>query len=285
MNTYFAFSDEYGCYQKLRTENFNRKHPHYIRANYIIKDEPYSMIEKSAAELKKKYGFPENGEIKWAYIGDIYNKRFPSGFEGISLEQIKSFIEEFLKLAFTQTDAYCFFTVTNNRDATKTEEATLITWHIQNALQRFQIDLGHNDGYGVIILDDLNANSEKINKNCYRQMCSGDFVKYENIKKSILIDYSHQCVGLQIADIIAGVFASSLLKHGKETNGYDFAWKLFNEILIDTIRDSAKARSAYSNPYFTKGYGVVNVPNNNGLDAVKSISDYIENKKTEWLWE
>lgn len=36
MEAYFAFTDECGSYQKIRTEKFNKTHPFYVRATAIM---------------------------------------------------------------------------------------------------------------------------------------------------------------------------------------------------------------------------------------------------------
>lgn len=127
------------------------------------------------------------------------------------------------------------FTITNNSTHIGLQYEDIVSQHIQFALQRVQMDLERKNGYGVIIIDDLDSKNKQIKDRSYRRMCTGDFVNYNNLKKSILIDYSHQCVGLQLADIVVGAFSSALIRTAHENRGYPFAGHLYEEIITKNI--------------------------------------------------
>ena len=44
MEAYFAFTDECGSYQKIRTEKFNKTHPFYVRATAIMSVSDYLVL-------------------------------------------------------------------------------------------------------------------------------------------------------------------------------------------------------------------------------------------------
>ena len=45
MDAYFAFTDECGSYQKIRSENFIKTHPYYVRATVIMSFEDYLALQ------------------------------------------------------------------------------------------------------------------------------------------------------------------------------------------------------------------------------------------------
>lgn len=282
MNTYFIFSDECGNYNKVRSKNFIKNHPYYVRSNVIITDENYQIFEKAVVQLNRKFMFKEYGEVKWSFIGDIFNKRPPEGFEEVTLEILKSYISEFIQLALNAAVSL-IFTITDNSKSTKLEDSTLIKWHVQNALQRIQMNLEKNDGYGVFILDDLSDKNKQVNKTIYNQMCQGDFVNYGNLKKSILIDYSHQCVGLQLADFTAGILTNSLRRIQASGQGYQFAWDLFTKLQFN-IRDSSVGSWAGS-PWVTARYGILSIPSDNCIALINSVSDIVERIRLDDLFK
>ena len=47
MEAYFAFTDECGSYQKIRTEKFNKTHPFYVRATAIMSVSDYLVLQFS----------------------------------------------------------------------------------------------------------------------------------------------------------------------------------------------------------------------------------------------
>jgi hypothetical protein len=73
----------------------------------------------------------------------------------------------------------------------------------------------------------------------------GDFIsKYRCIVDSLFIDYSHQNIGLQMADFCAGVFNGTL-------RGFEQSKKTFKNIIWQKVR--RKNKNVF-------GYGISEVP-------------------------
>lgn len=286
MSTFFLFSDECGNYAERRSRRFIERHPYYVRATVIIKAEEYQEFEKAIFELKETMGFDRSTEIKWLHLGDARNGHLPSYLSDYSLETLKGYIEAFIEKASELRSLKYIFTVTDNNTLVHAKYEQLVSWHIQNALQRVQMDLRYNGGYGVVVIDDLNDMNKKINKKCYEIMCSGDFVNYDNLKKSILVDYSHQCIGLQLADIVAGAFTNALIRESRDGNGYPFAGELYCEELTKKIRSASDAGARFkSNPFECVGYGLISIPSDNCKRILSAMDDLINQCETRRLFE
>lgn len=54
-----------------------------------------------------------------------------------------------------------------------------------------------------------------------------------NLKKSILVDYSYQYIGLHLADIVAAAFTNALIRQTRGA-GFPFAGELYSEIIAKT---------------------------------------------------
>lgn len=286
MGTFFLFSDECGNYAERRGHRFIERHPYYVRATVIIKAEEYQEFEKAIFELKEAMGFNRIIEIKWSHLGDARNGHLPSYLESYSLEALKSYIEAFIEKASELQSLKYIFTVTDNSTAVHAKYEQLVSWHIQNALQRVQMDLQHNGGYGIVVIDDLNDMNKKINKKCYEIMCSGDFVNYDNIKKSILVDYSHQCIGLQLADMVAGAFTNAMIRESRSGKGYPFASELYSEELTKKIRSVSDAGVRFKfSPFECMGYGLISIPTGNCKKILSTMDDLIYQCETRRLFE
>lgn len=285
-NTVFIFSDECGNYAESRSIRFKKNHPFYVRSTVIINSIDYQLFEKDIMLLKQKFDFPLNSEIKWSHLGDARNNRLPSPIENTPLTVLKKYIESFLQRASNMSSLKYIFTVTDNCTDIQIPYEKIIAWHIQNALQRAQMDLGRKGEYGVVIIDDLNDKNKSINNRCYEMMCAGDFVTYENIKKSILIDYSHQCVGLQLADIVAGVFTSALIRESRSRSGYPFASKLYTEILTKNIRCVGDTSAfIWSTPFDSVGYGLISIPKDNCREKLSIMESLMVQNEHRRLFE
>lgn len=284
MNTFFAFSDECGSYSDQRSSNFKRKHPFYVRSVALVEAEEYKLFEKDISRLKQSMGYPANCEIKWAHIGDLRNGHAPEFLAGKSIDDLKEYIKRFLGRAAEMSSLRYIFTVTDNNTDIHTEYERLITWHIQNALQRVQMDLSRHENYGVIIIDDLHDKNKKINERCYQMMCTGDFVSYDNLKQSILVDYSHQCVGLQLADIVAGAFTNAMIREARG-NGYQFAGELYAELITRNVRCAGTAGVWHVyNPYESQGYGLISIPRDNCPAIISAMNEILMKKEQDRLF-
>lgn len=56
--TYLAFTDEAGVYNKQPDEEFRLNHPFYIRSNVRFSADDYRVFQNEIEELNKKYNIP-----------------------------------------------------------------------------------------------------------------------------------------------------------------------------------------------------------------------------------
>ena len=286
MGTYFLFSDECGNYAETRSPRFIERHPYYVRATVIIEAEEYQKFEKDILGLKESMGFNRSTEIKWSHLGDARNNHLPLSLKGCPLEVLKDYIEAFLAKASDLGSVKYVFTVTDNRTAIHTKYEHIVLWHIKDALQRAHMHLERNGGYGIVVIDDLNDMNKRINKKCYEMMQLGDFVNYDTLKKSILVDYSHQCIGLQLADIVAGVFTNAMIRESRGGDGYPFAGELYAEELTKKIRSVSDTDARFKrNSFECIGYGLISIPGNNCQEILSLMDDLIYRCKTGRLFE
>ncbi len=280
MQGYYLFSDECGSYQKERSEKFIARHPFYVRSSVLISFDDYRLLEQKSEHLKELLSIDAEVEIKWAETGQRFNNRKSEGLEELSDEAIFKYIESIIKTSANLKSVKLFFSVFDNKIKKKYEYQSILKMHIQNALQRAQKDAYKND-YITVIIDDINERINKpIKEIVHSMLVEGDFQEYRNIKKSILVDYSHHCIGLQLADYCAGVF-TACLKRLSCPNNYSFANDLFYNYLYQKIRND----STHLPDYVVYAYGVREVPNGCGKEVCEQISKGIENKLKEDLQE
>ncbi len=140
------------------------------------------------------------------------------------------------------------------------------------------------DAFAIVIADDLNDKTKSLKQAVYELTMAGDYVQYTNIKKGLYIDFSNQCHGLQIADICAGVFTTTLKyncaqdteKH-KYLTGYD---------LFMTYAYMKTRHGFFRAPYYdVYKFGVKEIPTEAGKGTAVSISRIIENQMERDLWQ
>lgn len=264
-DTYFCFSDECGDYKPQMTANQLRIHPFYIRTTLLMNSNEWKTLNSNFRELKKKYSLPLSKEIKWAYIWSLRNfqingKAIPEKSEIKFLEHFDyhiliDFVEESLALVNGMTEKKIIATYTKNSDSFVTNEKSMLGFHIQEHMQRLEMELQVDVGnLGVIFFDPVgNTKNELFRQIYYELFENGDFIeKYKFIKDSLNIENSHHSVGIQIADFISGAF-SSILK-ASAANNYSRGVKMFYESIYPNLRRSGSG--------LIQGYGIREVPRN-----------------------
>ena len=100
MEAYFAFTDECGSYQKIRTEKFNKAHPFYVRSTVIISLSDYLALQKGMDDIKISFGLQPNVEIKWAHFGSALKgnyRKLPHSLTPEHLNYIKNEQSEYIQ--------------------------------------------------------------------------------------------------------------------------------------------------------------------------------------------
>ena len=282
METYFAFTDECGQYNKDRTENFIKAHPFYVRSTVIISCTDYLLLQKDMDIIKKEYLVDPQTEIKWSHFGSAVKNNYKNVPHQLSVSQLKIYFYKILSLLCSYASTSVYYTLTDNCVIGKVDEIALYKMHLQNALQRVQMTVSDANGFAVVVADDLNDKTRLLKKAAYELTSSGDFIKYSNVKKGIYIDFSNQCPGLQLADICAGVFAATL-KYEKaiaeEKHKYECGGKLFFSCAYKKTRNT----NMFPPDFEVYKIGVKEVPNGAGDIIAKKISRLIAEKLKEDL--
>lgn len=262
-DTYFCFSDECGDYKPYMTEKQKKIHPFYIRTTLIMNSNEWKFLNKEFKELKTKYGIPASNELKWAYlwtlrIHQIKNKPIPAKNEIKFLEQFDyhdliNFVEESIALINKLNEKKIIATYTNNKLNYGINEKSMIAFHLQEHMQRIEMELQVDEGnLGVLFFDPVSQDKNELFRQIYNELFEGgDFIeKYAFIKDSLNIENSHHSVGIQITDYISGAF-SSILKASID-NDYGRGVKMFFENVYPNLR------RGYQNNI--QGYGIREVP-------------------------
>lgn len=261
---YFCFSDECGDYHSEMTERQIRQHPFYIRATMLLNAGEWKGLNAKFRELKVKYELPITKELKWANLWTIRKfqnngKAIPTKFdlseyENIDYHHLIDFVEESLSLISTIDEVRVVITYTKNKSDNRFTETQLLSYHLQEHMQRIEMALQHDvSNLGVLFIDPVSSKKNKILRDIYNNLYeNGDFInRYSFIKDSLNIENSHQSVGIQLADFIAGSFSACL--KANDENNYNRGIKMFLDSVYPKLR---KYRNS------VHGAGIREVPSN-----------------------
>jgi hypothetical protein len=275
-NTYFCFSDECGEYYQNITHRQLLTHPFYVRSTLLINSSEWKFLNNRFRELREKYGIPF-GEIKWVNLWSLRNyqknqKEVPekTGFkhlENIDYHTIIDFIEESLSILNELNSKKIIITYTRNNKARGYSEKKILTFHLQEHMQRIEMELQeHEDNLGVLFFDPVSTIKNEMFRKIYNKLYqNGDFINnYSFIKDSLNIENSHHSVGIQIADFISGAF-SALLKSSPDKD-YSRGTKMFFNSVYPNLR-----KNLYTGVH---GWGIREVPS--GILTRKWIKTQIQ---------
>ena len=257
MSNYFVFTDEAGAYKKNPSESHIRSHPFYIRANVRMSIDDYRKYQIAMQRVAGMYEIPLDEEIKWS---DLWrkNKDNPRSefISKLSPDRLKGYYRKGLETATALESTEFMFTVSDMYGKTcGLKEETVYSFHLQDAFQRVQMDMG-SSGFSTFIMDELNVDViRQIKSVCHELTVKGDyFLKYKNIYQGILIENSLYSPGIQLADYAAGILngyiRGKIISHG----GYQYATDLFNEFVLPRLRSHASGGVV--------GYGIIDIPKN-----------------------
>ena len=143
--------------------------------------------------------------------------------------------------------ARVILTVTDNGRCQRIAEANLYRMHLQEAMQRIEMELDNTSDICVVFVDAISpAQNRHLRDAYYGIYRDGDFIKrYRHILDCLNLVYSHQSIGIQIADFVAGCFSGFL-------RGYPEADRLFKSYIAPILRTGRNGNVV--------GYGVREVP-------------------------
>lgn len=288
MEAYFAFTDESGNYQKDKNARFIAAHPFYVRSTVIMSFEDYRTMQTEMNDIKARFGLKPDVEVKWSHFGSAIKNNYSKMPHHLSPAQLTDYYKQIFACLRSHESICVYFTFTDNREVRQIGEIPLLKMHLQNALQKVQTTMQTNQGFAIVVADDLNDKSKALKEAVYQLTLTGDFVEYKNIKQGIYIDYSNQCCGLQIADLCAGVFTATLkwmTASVMEKHKFAMGYGLFCTQVFSRIRCSTEHLPCHE----VYRYGIKEVPGHVGEQLAKNVSDIAGNLLREafekWLDE
>jgi|ERR1043166_3658293 hypothetical protein len=259
MAVYFAFSDENGCYQRIRSVNFVTLHPYFIRSTLLIKADDWQELRSGGEALRAKLPTLPTNEIKWCHLWQLRrierrNEQIdPNGqfhfLKDCTYQQLFDFVENSLAMLGTISFGRIILTISPNETCPKIDEGNLYKMHLQEAMQRLEMELDGSSDTCVFFVDSISPDHDKHLRNAYHAIYrDGDFIKkYQHIVDSLNLVYSHHSIGIQLADFIAGCFCGFL-------RGFPESIRLFKTYLSPLLRVGPNGQ--------VLGYGVREVPRN-----------------------
>lgn len=251
--SHLIFSDEAGVYHQYPNEKTISSSPFYIRANICMSSEAYRVFQNEMQKLNEVYNVPVGEEIKWADLWSLIKNNPRAEFiRSFTSDKLKGYYRRVLTLAKV---AKYIFTITSLRGQTCIwKEDTCLRFHLQEALQRVQMDMQQDEGFATLIMDELNTEKLKLIKEaCHKMTVEGDFIrKYKNIYHGVLTECSSQSYGIQLADFAAGIMNGYLRGAIYDKGNYTFATDLCKEFILPNLRHSAGGS--------VMGFGIREVP-------------------------
>jgi hypothetical protein len=240
MAVYFVFSDEAGDYSKYPSQRFLNGHPYLIRAGVLIKGDNWPLLRDAFSSLKGRYPFPKGCELKWSYIGSIMahrkrgenipNDREYSPFRDFSNEELLGFVRDTISLLRQYEFCRIVYTITDNSREWHIAKDKLYKMHIQDLMQRTEIQLQDVvEGLAVMLLDPKDEATDSSVRNAYAAIYrDGDFItKYNHITDSLSFALSNQSFGIRFADYSAGIFNNFMREYSVSTGLFkDQVWPL-----------------------------------------------------------
>ncbi len=262
MPIYFASSDESGNFQKNASKRFIKSNPYYSRATVLMKADDWKSLSQKLVLIRKNYGIPGIVEVKWSHIWSIYkhekDEKEIIGKKPYSLLSVYANSSKLLDFADQVLQLLNEITVSDNKEPIDMPEAWHLERHLQEHMQRIEMEIEDDDSnLAIIFADPLSEKKDRWLREAYHEMYkSGDFVKYTHIKDSLNFEYSHHSAGIQIADFIAGSF-NGLLR------GFSNSSELFLKRVKPFLRTGQNSK--------IMGYGIREVPRNDKFR--KSINE------------
>jgi hypothetical protein len=258
---FFAFSDENGGYKKDRDVKYIKKNPYFLRAAFLMRASDWKKLNNSFREIKTHFNLPLEKEIKWSYIWSLkkhQEKNLPVSkkqdfyfLKDTDWSELFEFVKSSLKV-IQLPDVKIITTITSNMHCGKIIESKIFKWHIQNIIQRIEMELqDQKDNLCTLFIDYSGPKLTKVLREAYFELYQkGDFINYTNIKDSLNIEYSHHSVGIQLTDFIVGCFGGFL-------RGFEGSKEIFDDCIRPYIRSRGNGELG--------GYGIIEIPTNENV--------------------
>jgi hypothetical protein len=255
MATYFVFSDEAGQYGSKRTPGAQS---YFVRSATYFNSAYWRDIRTKLDQIKNDTCLRQSIELKWSYIWSL-RKHERDGknidpkkpyylFKDVTVPTLLDYVKAVLTLLKNYTDSGVILTVTLNEHTSRFPEEQIYKWHLQDLVQRIEMQMQSQDNLAIIFFDEGHKPTEKFLREHYSTLyTTGDFIKeYRHIKDSLCFEVSRHSFGIQMADYIAGIFNGFLM-------GYNESKSLFTECVMPLVRRSSTTGQIL-------GYGVMEIP-------------------------
>lgn len=188
-DTYFCFSDENGDYKRSMTAKQICRHPFYVRTTLIMNASEWKKLNSDFRSLKEKYGLPRGKEIKWSYLWSlrhhkktgktITDKRDFKFLEPFDYHNLIEFVSDCLQLIHSISEKKIIITFTKNDDVAAINEKSLLSMHLQEHMQRIEMELQVDVGnLGVLFFDPISNQKNEMFREIYFELFeNGDFIK------------------------------------------------------------------------------------------------------------
>jgi hypothetical protein len=262
MTTFFCFSADAGNYKGSRSDDWNKKCPFYVRSGVIIDSKKYNLLKKFIKDHKEKFGIPLDVEIKYSDCWLVKNNNRDKRLQRIphlGYNELLKYIHDVITFVRIQTDSRLIYTVTCNHSSICCERSRLIEMHVQDLMQRVEMQINHDRSNKAIffIANETNNNDSELRDVFLNIFNSDKYLKYNSLIESVSISRSHHNIGIQIADYFAGLFNNAL-------KGFYPSVDFFKEI-FPMIRCAPRGD--------VMGYGIMEVPSDGTVR--KNISERI----------
>jgi Protein of unknown function (DUF3800) len=280
--TYFCFSDECGGYNQSMSTKQIISHPFYIRTTLLMNSKEWKNLNNEFRNLKIKYSLPLSKELKWSNLWSIKSYQTSPTKHPLNKEiaylgkydylKLVEFVNESLSLLKILKEKKIIATYTKNSSKNKLNEKNLLKFHLQEHMQRLEMELQNNENnLGVLFIDPLNKSKDELFRNIYNELFEGGDIisNYKFIKDSLNIENSHHSVGIQITDYISGAF-NSILKVSPKNDYKDGVNMFYDHVYPNLCKHPSGA---------IQGYGIREVPRD--AEIRSWISDRLKRNKTK----
>ena len=255
MTSYFCFSDDSGNYKKDCNQKFFSACPYYIRSCVLIKSDEYNSIKDFIIFQKALYNIPLTMEIKFSDCWQLKKNRRSgrlSLIPHLDCDDLLNFIHDIITHIRNNTSTRLVFTITNNSKQFQYERKQIFEMHIQDLMQRVEMEIQNQPGNNAIFfIDNEKDHKDEELREAFFTIFQGDkFLNYNHLIESISISRSHQNIGIQLADYYAGIL-NNALQNRNPSSGY------FKEVFPSIRRG----------PRTVMGYGVMEIPTDNSVRA------------------
>ena len=233
-----------------------RRPPYFIIAGVFIPISQWHEIANEVQRLKDSPEFSIRGEIKWRYFGRDNDD--PKNTVGHLAEQERNaFRDAFFDILRRRNSVKAVAAVANVANCYKQahikDEHDLYGYTYKPISERFQYhlqDISRSIGtqqLGLIVSDHRGRKDDERMRREHQKLIHAQsqyISSYDNLVESIFLTPSHNSVGIQFADMIAGAV-------GRKYNSDDTRW-------FDNVRPIIREHPNGS----IDGYGIIKVPNN-----------------------